>query len=257
MVGLAVLASGCAARRFVPPTDPGTPLGDLTPVQSQVFKACSGVNNLQGELSLSGRAGDERVGGGTVLAGFERPDSMRLEGLPPFGGPVFILVTRGGAATLLLPREDRVVRGARPEEILGRLTGVALAPADLLAILTGCVVPSPRVTAGRLHGNGVASLDLDGGATIYLRRPGSVWLPVAARRDGWLIEYPIMSGAFPGAVRLRSDAGQVAVDVTARLANLEANTGLPPEAFEVQVPPTALPATVDELRDLRPLRGER
>ena len=78
---------------------------------------------------------------GRVIAGFERPASMRLEGVAPFGPPAFILVARGGDATLLLPRDERVVRGASPEDVLGALTGVALAPADLLAVLTGCVVP--------------------------------------------------------------------------------------------------------------------
>ena len=31
---------------------------------------------------------------------------MRLEGVAPFGPPAFILVARGGEATLLLPRDE-------------------------------------------------------------------------------------------------------------------------------------------------------
>jgi hypothetical protein len=180
---------------------------------------------------------------------------MRLEGVAPFGAPVFVLVTRGDTATLLLPREQRVVRGARAEEILGALTGVALAPADLLAILTGCVVPSPQIVSGRVHGNGVGSLDLEGGATLFVRRSGAAWLPVAARRDGWTIEYPSMGGTFPAAVRLRSEGGAVAVDMTATLGQVETNTGLAAEAFELDIPAGATPLTLDELRDAGPLRG--
>jgi hypothetical protein len=190
-----------------------------------------------------------------VIAGFERPASMRLEGVAPFGAAAFILVTSGDTATLLLPRAGRVVRGARPEELLGALTGVALAPADLLAILTGCVVPSPRAVAGRVHGNGLASLDLDGGATLYLRRPAAAWLPAAARRDGWLIEYPSMAGIFPAAVRLRSEGGSVDVDLTATLSQVQTNLDLAAETFAVEIPADAAPLTLDELRAAGPLRG--
>ena len=111
--------------------------------------------------------------------------------MAPFGGPVFILAARGGSATLLLTREERIIRNAPPEAILGALTGVALDPADLLAVFTGCVVPGPRATAGRLHAGGLASIDVESAdqgtqrrtATVYLRRNGSQWQLRAAKRD--------------------------------------------------------------------------
>jgi hypothetical protein len=252
-VGLALVA-GCAARIFTPPTDVGAPLPDLAQIQSQVFRACAGVRTLQAELRLSGRAGEQRLVG-RVHAGFDRPASMRLEGVPPFGGPIFLMGTRGASATLHLPRLERVVRGA-PDAILGALTGVSLAPADLLAILTGCVTPSPQAAAGRVHGNGIASLDLGGGATLYLRRTAGVWLPVAARRDGWTIEYPAMQGTFPGVVRLRSSGAGPAVNVTATLSQIETNTDLDANVFDIDVPAGTMPMTLDELRETGPLRGE-
>jgi hypothetical protein len=112
------------------PTDPGAPLPGFSEMHSQVSQGCAGVRTLRGVLGLSGRAGEQRVRG-QVRAGFERPASMRLEGVAPFGAPAFILAARADEATLLLPREDRVLRGARADEMLGALTGVALAPADL------------------------------------------------------------------------------------------------------------------------------
>ena len=56
---------------------------------------------------------------------------------------------RRAAAVLLLPRESRVLRGQPAEAILERADGVDLAPADLQAILTGCVVPDPMADGGR------------------------------------------------------------------------------------------------------------
>jgi hypothetical protein len=180
---------------------------------------------------------------------------MRLEGVAPFGPPAFILAARGNTAVLLLPRESRVLRGARAEDILGALTGVAIGPADLLAILTGCVVPASQPTAGRLHGNGWASIDLMG-ATLYLQKRGNAWQLRAARRPGWQIEYPAWSGSFPQSVRLQADDPTLMVDLTAVMSQVEMNIDLDENAFTVNVPDHAVPITLDELRAHGPL-GER
>jgi hypothetical protein len=221
----------------------------------QVSAGCRGVKTFTGELSLSGRAGAESLRG-TVAAGFARPSSMRLEGRAPLGQPAFILVSRGDTATLLLPRgEPRVLRNARAEEVLAALTGVTLGPADLQAVLSGCVSAAPVPKAGRLHGNGLAAIDLDDGATLYLRRVNDRWDVRAARRGTWQIEYPRWQGQFPAAVRLRS-SDPVAVDLTAVLSQIEANVDLDAAAFAVVVPPGAETLTLDELRDAGPLRGQ-
>ena len=189
---------------------------------------------------------------------------MHLEGVAPFGGPVFILAARGGSATLLLTREDRIIRNAQPEAILGALTGVALDPADLLAIFTGCVVPGPRAIAGRLHSGGLASIDVESAdqgtqrrtATVYLRRTGSQWQLRAAKRDGWQIEYTPGPGAFPQSVRLISTNPDVRVGLTAALSQFETNQNIDPKAFTVEEPKNVMPLTVEELRQAGPLRGK-
>jgi hypothetical protein len=253
-LGFSVIASGCAPRLIALPTDPGNPLPDFAQIHRQATSACTGVRTLTAELSFSGRAGGHALRGRTI-AGFERPGSLRLEGVAPFGPPAFILAGRGDTATLLLPRDNRVLRDARAEDILGALTGVALAPADLQAILTGCVASTPGAIGGRLHQNGWASIDLPGDATLYLERVAAGWQSRAARRPGWLIEYPAWQGAFPQHVRLRS-VDLVDVDLTAAVSQLEANVTIDPAAFMVTVPADALPLTIAELRDAGPLRGQ-
>ena len=247
--------TGCAARRVQLPTDPGAPFPEFSQIHAQVSAACTAVRTLTAELGLAGRAGSQRLRG-RVVAGFERPASMRLEGVAPFGAPAFILAARGGQATLLLPRDDRVLRGARAEDILGALTGVALPPADLQAILTGCVTAQPRATGGRLHANGWASIDLDGGSVIYLQRQGEAWQPRAASRSGWQIEYPSWQGQFPQTVRLRSNVQGPEVDLTADVSQIETNVDLDQAAFTVDVPADASEMTIEELRQAGPLRGQ-
>lgn len=184
---------------------------------------------------------------------------MRLEGIPPFGRPVFILTAQGGSAVLVLPRDERVLRDQPPQAILEALVGLDLAPEDLLAILTGCVVPNATPTAGRLHANGWASIDLQGGAKLFLRRaPGGAtaqWELRAAQRDGWQLEYTMGQTQFPSSVRLTSDSETVPVDLTADISELEANVDLDPAAFRPEVPPDAKPLTLDELRQAGPLRA--
>jgi hypothetical protein len=251
-VAASVTAAACGPKRLTLPTDAGSPLPDLQAMHDSVSRACRGARTLTAELSLSGHAGQTRLRG-RVVAGFERPASMRLEGLAPLGSPAFILVARGGETTLLIPREERVVRGASPEDVLGALTGVALAPADLLAVLTGCVVPNPAPRGGRLHANGWASIDLDGGAMLYLARINGSWQPQAARRQGWDVQYSMWQGDYPRGVVLRSMSG-LDVELSASVSQLEVNVPLEASAFEVTVPPGTRSLTLDELRQAGPLR---
>jgi hypothetical protein len=252
---IAVFSSGCASRLLSLPTDPGAPLPDFTEIHRQASAACSGVRTLTAELGLSGRAGGRALRGRAIV-GFERPASIRLEGVAPFGPPAFVLAGSGAGATLLLPRDNRVLRNARAEDILGALTGVALSPADLLAVLTGCVTAMPMASVGRLHQNGWASIDLSGGATLFLERVATGWQPRAARRPGWQIEYGDWQGAFPANVRLRSTDPKVDVDLGAAVSQLEANVPVDPAAFTVTVPDDMLSMSLAELRDAGPLREQ-
>src|SRR5512138_3465167 len=112
--------TACAPRRLALPTDTGAPFPDFADVHAQLSTACRGVRTMTAELGLSGRAGSDRLRG-RVHAGFARPDSMRLEGVAPFGPPAFILAARDRTATLLLPRESSVLRDQQADAILGAL----------------------------------------------------------------------------------------------------------------------------------------
>ena len=213
------------------------------------------MKTLTAELGLSGRAGGRRIRGRAIV-GVERPASLRLEGVAPFGPPAFILAARAGAGTLLLPRDGRVLRDTPPQEILGALTGISLNPADLQAVLTGCLIADGEPAGGRLHQNGWMSVDLPGEATLYLERRGAQWQARAGRRPGWQIEYAPSQGDFPQSVRIRSVNPAVDVDLTASVGQLETNIAIDPAAFAVAIPPDALPISLAELRDAGPLGGE-
>jgi hypothetical protein len=251
---LLVLLSGCAARRVTLPTDTGTPLPEVDRVLGDVTSACAGVRTLTAELALAGRVAGERVRG-RVIAGLARPLAVRLEGVAPFGPPAFILAAHDQEAVLLLPRDRRLVRETSVARLLDALVGLALEADDLRAILTGCVVPAPRPLRGVLHQGGWASIALEEGATLYLRRQGSQWIPRAASRDQWQIEYGGWQGGLPRSVRLTSEAqAPTPVDLTVAITQLATNIDLPSSAFTVEVPGETEVMSLEDLRRQGSLR---
>jgi hypothetical protein len=252
VIAIAAAAGGCAPKRFVAPADPGTPVADHAGLWQQAAGSCRGVRTLTAELALSGRAGETGLRG-RVQAGFA-PGGIRLEGVAPFGQPVFILVGTPSDATLLLPRDERVVRAPNASEILDALVGVRLEAGALGSVLTGCGVTGEPVGATE-HGDVVRFAFADG--AVFARRRAGALRIVAAETQSFLIEYPDAfagGSAFPRRVRIsRNAAGADRVDLTIELAQIETNVDLPAAAFTVDVPPGTLPMTIAQLRSAGPL----
>ena len=250
VVALSWALAGCAGARPSLPTGSGTPFPGFESAYEQAVQECRGARTLVAELGLSGRAGGTRLRG-RINAGFSAPGDVRLEGVA-FGRPVFILAARGKDATLLLPREDRVVRDAPPEDIIEALAGVRLSPGELLAAVAGCALGAGPPANGRMFSNDWAAVDVDGTAT-YLRRMDGRWRIAAGVRKDLTVVYSDFASGLPSTVHVRT--GTLA-DITLRISQLEINTGIDPRAFDVDVPADAQPLTIDELRRAGPL-GER
>lgn len=246
--------AACAARAPARPAGPETPDPSAIDAFNRATKQCAGLKTQTAELRLSGRAGGEPVRG-TLIAGFEAPASLRIEATAPFGQPVVILAGRDNRATLLLPREDRVLRDAPVAAVLERLTGLALNAADLRLILTACLSTPATPSNGRSFAKGWQAVTLDSGVTAYLKTVNGTPVVVAADHGNWRVDYSNHQGGWPRQVRIRSTSGEV--DITAALGELEINTDIDPLAFEVAVPSDAAPMTLDHLRSVMPLRASR
>lgn len=210
--------------------------------------ACEPVRTMQAELGLSGRAAGQRMRG-RVLAGLV-PGALRLEGVAPFGAPVFILVADGMRGTLLLSRERRVVQDEAPEEILNALVGIRLGPDDLRALLSGCVRAAAEAAMARAYGADWLAVDLAAGGTIYLRRSGSAWRIVAGRYGGLEVDYPAFQGDRPSQIVLRG------IDLSLALAlnQVEINGALPrDELVALKIPDGIAPLSLEQLRKAGPL----
>jgi hypothetical protein len=250
LAGLLVV-SACAAR--IPPRPVGPPVPD--PTAAAAFEtataSCRGFRSIEGELALSGRAGGERVRG-RVLTGLEAGGAIRLEAPAPFGAPFFILAGRNESATLVLPRERRVLKDTVVSAVLERLTGLSLSADDLRLIVSGCLVERAAPAEGRQFAGGWQAVTVGPERVAYLRPVQGRPVLVAADYGAWRVDYSQHANGFPRVVRVRSArAGDI--DITARVEQIEVNTQINPRAWVVDVPSDADPMTLDELRSIAPL----
>lgn len=246
-------AAGCGRKAPALPQGAGTPYPEFRAAFTQATAACGGVKTIRASMGMSGKAGSTKLRG-RIDAGFAAPDRARLEGVPPFGKPVFVLVADGGRGTLVLTRDDRVLRDAPPDRIVEALAGVALGPDALRTAIAGCGFGGSPAE-GRAYSNGwIAGAIADG--DIYLRRAGTAWEVAAATRGPITITYADYASGRPATIRIRAAAdGRTTADLTLRLSDVDINTTLDPRTFEIDLPDRPIPLTLDELRRAGPLGG--
>jgi outer membrane lipoprotein-sorting protein len=254
VASLATLAACAAPRPPSLPTGAAVPFPGFPAAYDEATASCRGVKTLTASMAMSGKAGTTKLRG-RVDAGFAAPARARLEGIAPFGKPVFILVADGDKGTLVLPRDERVLRDAPPEQIVEALAGVRLGADDLRTILSGCGFPGATPADGRTYTNGWVSGSSADGA-VYLARDGDAWRVAAATRAPLTVTYSDYAGGRPSAIRLRSTSDtRTTADLTLRLSDVEINTTLDPKTFEVDLPEHPVPLTLEELRRAGPLGG--
>jgi len=258
---VAVLCASCGARLITLPAGPGAPASDAAAVIDQAIAACRAVDTITLEMSVRGSAAGRRLRG-RLTAGLARPSSARLEAVASFGPPVFVFVTADGDASLLLPRDRRVLEHGTPADVLEAVSGVPLDAAGLRMLVTGCA-NAPGASGTRSVGD-AWRVAPDGDDRVYFRRVDASWRLVAtthrstsltARRGeqpGWLAEYSMFEDNLPRRVRLVSQpAGRF--DLQLDLSQVETNVPLGAGVFRLQQTAPAAPMTLDELRRSGPL----
>jgi hypothetical protein len=249
VVGVALLSWSCGVPLMTLPAGPDAP-ADATEALAAATRSCRGLSSLSAEIRVRGSIAGERVRG-QLLTGVAAPDALRIEAVAPFGQPVFIVVARGGDATVVLS-DGRVVEHGAPGAVLEALTGVPIDAADLLPLLTGCPV-APAAARARAIGDWLVVPDKT--ADVFLRRDagGGTWRLVAALHRpesgaGWRVEYRDFAGAGPHTIRLASLEPR-RFDLRLTLAQVTLDDALGPEVFEVRMPAGATPISIDALRD--------
>jgi len=251
---LGIGTAACAPKAPALPAGSGSPFAEFAGAYQQATAACRDVKTITVSMGLSGKAGSTKLRG-RIDAGFEAPARLRLEGIPPFGRPVFVLVADGARATLVLTREDRVLRDAPADRIVEALAGVPLGAGELRTIVSGCGWSSGAPTDGRTFSNGWAAVSA-GDATTYLRPAGGGWQIAGASRGSVTAMYADYANGRPSTIRLSVEsAGRVTADLTLRLSDVAVNTTLDPRTFIADLPDHPVPLSLEELRRAGPLGG--
>jgi hypothetical protein len=237
------------------PSGPGVPAADAADAVAQALGTCRNIKTITAEIAISGSVGGRRLRG-RLAVGLAAPASAYLEAPAPFGAPLFIFSADGDDATLLLPRDRRVLEHGRASAVLEAIAGVPLGPSGLRAALTGCAERADGTTVERL---GDSWRLVPGPEALYLHRerPADPWRLVAVvHRDPgtteWRAEYRDFLNNLPRTIRLISSSAR-RFDLRLALSQVETDVPLDPQTFRLTIPPGTTPITLQELRDGGPL----
>lgn len=250
----ALCSASCGAPLLKLPAGPGMPASDAAALLDRATAACRRITTISAEISVSGSVGGRRVRG-RLLAGLAAPDFLYIEAPAPFGAPLFIIGASGGDATLLLPRDRRVLEHGRPGDVLEAIAGVPMDPADLRATLTGCAAAAAGDEEARAFGTDWRLIA--GDRLRYLRRDRLTdrWRLVtvtATGPRGWRADYGNFVDEHPRNLRLMSNEPR-GFDLRLDLSQVDLNVALDASTFRVAVPGGARPISIEELRANGPL----
>jgi hypothetical protein len=220
---------------------------DADAAWSEATRHCGTLRGYNAEVRPSGRVAGGPVRGVRLHIAVNDRDQIGVEVV---AGTQTVLVLKGTAdrAQLWLPDENRIVT-APASRILDALIGLNVTPGRLLAVLSGCVAVNRQIAEADRYGELVRLTTPD--SAVFIERSDGAWQIRAGRFDTLEVEYPDPRAGVPTRVWIgtRADATPV-VDLSLRMETIALNTALPPEAFQVTVPPDAVPAQVSDLRPL-------
>ena len=260
-VGVAFVSAACGPPLLKLPSGAGVPVSSSPSALGEAVSACARVLSLTAEVAVNGSVQGHRVRG-RLSAGVADPASARLEAVVSFGPPLFIFVARDGDATLLLPRDNRILQRGQPSAVLDAVAGVAVDTDELEEILTGCL----RVGAGgsaRQLGDTWQIISI-ANREIYLHResttaPWGVSATIRRTTSGegrWRADFGDRQNGVPHTIHLMSldESGRIGVafDLRLVLSQVDVNARLDDSVFTVTAPRDAQSITLDELRRLGP-----
>jgi len=255
LVALVAASCGAPLKPIVLPAGAGRPASGADEVLEAATSACRALSTFSAQVGVAGSIGGKRAPHARLIVAVAAPSSARIEAPAPFGAPVFIFVARDRDATLLFPRDNRVLEHGAPADVLEALTGIPVDSEGLRAALTGCGVAPDARRALRYDENWLAVPDRVG--TLYLHRESSPlsWQVVAAVRDGgaggWRADYREFARGLPRSIHVFARTGEQ-FDLRLSLTDVDVNPQFDPDAFRVRVPASAVPLTLDELRTREP-----
>ena len=148
------LLCGCGSLRlfspFKPPPPPLPASIPAEPFWEQLAERRNALQNLKGLAQVQAHTDERRVALDDVVVVLRHAEALRLEGIGPFGQPLFLFITDGEWLALHMLRDNRLVVGPASARNFERLFGIAVTPDSLLRTLLGDIPLDPLPAAGDL-----------------------------------------------------------------------------------------------------------
>ena len=149
------LLSGCGSLRLwlSSQPDPPSPLPASVaaePFWKQLAERRNALENLKGLAQVQARTDKGSAALDDVVVVVRHAEALRLEGIGPFGQPLFLFITDGEWLALHMFRNNRLTVGRASARNLERLFGIAVPPESLLRTLLGDIPLDPLPTSGDL-----------------------------------------------------------------------------------------------------------
>ena len=220
------LLCGCGMlQRLRPPAPaPSRPVFvPAAPIWEKLAARRSALQSVKGLAHVQAVTGRGSVTLDDVVVVARQPQALRLEGIGPFGQPLFLFVTNGEGLQLYLIRQNRLVRGRATRGNFQRLFGIGVAPQALVRVLLGDVPLNPLPTGGDLLYLQTEGLYLWEGAQAGPYPKYRVWFD-APGQNPMLFELADASGAVALRVTYADYQPQGALLVPARIGIVEPAT---------------------------------
>ena len=147
------LLGGCSGLRLFSPPDPPPPVPASVPAGpfwKHLTERRNALENLKGLARVRARTDKGSAALDDVVVVVRRAEALRLEGIGPFGQPLFLFITDGEWLALHMIRDNRLIVGPASARNLERLFGIAVAPQSLLRLLLGDIPLNPLPANGDL-----------------------------------------------------------------------------------------------------------
>jgi hypothetical protein len=147
------LLGGCSGLRLFSPPEPPPPVPASVPAEpfwKHLTERRNALENLKGLARVQAHTDKGSAALDEVVVVVQHAEALRLEGIGPFGQPLFLFITDGEWLALHMIRDNRLVVGPASARNLERLFGIAVAPQSLLRLLLGDIPLNPLPTNGDL-----------------------------------------------------------------------------------------------------------
>jgi outer membrane lipoprotein-sorting protein len=245
VLALAVVAASCA--RTPPVLPPPLPLdaSESEAVLAELAREAMAIRRYRALVRIRGK-GPEGGFDGKLVVLFERPEKLRVELLGPFGSTRWSAVSDEEGITAYFPGRRQYVREHDVEDIVGRLLGIRLSPAEVMALLSGVGLPLSGTTVAEGERQGeMVRLRLQEGGELTMDASGQVTGASSPRyRVSYPTEWKRRRRQVPDRLRIESPS----LEASLWAEDVEVNVSIEPEAFVLELPADAVrlrPAEID------------